>query len=157
MRLKTKNRRKIIRQNTLTLVRCSHVGACEYCVLMDVKTSSLVTILGQKHGGSTCLRNVRNFRPNKTAWRPSKRKYWSFFLILACFQHMAEFVALRSVTGAHHVFTASQKYRLMFSGMWHRIFWYQVRIHNFSLGGNLGTKYNLFDFWNYVTKIISPV
>jgi len=40
-----------------------------------------------------------------------------FFLTLAFFYHTAEYVALHSVTEAHHVFTASQEYRLMFSGM----------------------------------------
>jgi hypothetical protein len=66
---------------------------------------------------------------------PGNTNIDAFFLILAFLQHTAEYVALRSVTEAHHVFTASKKYRLLFSGMRRLVFWYQMRIRNFSLRG----------------------
>ena len=104
------NHARSSKHQTLSLIRYSHVGACEYCLLMEVKMGSVVKIFGQRHGSSMCLRNVRNFRPNQKAWRPRRHTYWSFFfsffLILAFLQHMAEYMALRSVTESHHVFTA---------------------------------------------------
>ena len=48
---------------------------------------------------------------------PGNANIEAFFPILSFLQHTAEYVAPRSVTEAHHVFTASQKYRLLFSGM----------------------------------------
>ena len=73
---------KIIKKSTLTLIICSQFRDCEYCLLKEVKMGNLVNILGQKHGCSMCFRNVFNFRPNPTAWRPRRHKYWSFFSYL---------------------------------------------------------------------------
>lgn len=60
MRLTTNNGTKIITENNLTLIICSLVDICEYCLLMDVKMGSLEQIFGKRHRGSTCLGYIGN-------------------------------------------------------------------------------------------------
>jgi hypothetical protein len=49
MWLTTKYGTNIITESNLTLIRCSLVDVCECCVLMNMKTGSLVQILGERH------------------------------------------------------------------------------------------------------------